>query len=195
MSAMESWSDPLFDWLWRASWQAGVLVLIVLLVQRLFRQQLAPAWRHALWMVVVARLCLPLAPSSAFSIFGLMPPEARAFSPAQIQRSSLPGAIESVPREPAGPVVPGEAAETLVAPWMSRMDAPSYGKTIIKVLENFNRPGPATSLVGILEDAQQLKQRLRWIAAFRRPTRWPVLALALIAGMGAIGLTDPQKKG
>jgi len=35
----------------RISMQAGVLVLVVLLAQWLFRRQLTPRWRCALWLL------------------------------------------------------------------------------------------------------------------------------------------------
>jgi beta-lactamase regulating signal transducer with metallopeptidase domain/Tol biopolymer transport system component len=56
-------------WLWRATWQASVLVLLVLLAQWLFRARLTPSWRHALWWLVLIRLLLPVVPASPFSIF------------------------------------------------------------------------------------------------------------------------------
>jgi beta-lactamase regulating signal transducer with metallopeptidase domain len=56
-------------WLWRASWQASVLIVLVLLAQWLLRKQLAPRWCHALWLLVVIRLALPWAPESRVSLF------------------------------------------------------------------------------------------------------------------------------
>jgi len=41
-------TGPFLVWLWRASWQASVLIVLVLLAQWLLRRQLAPRWRHAL---------------------------------------------------------------------------------------------------------------------------------------------------
>lgn len=58
-------------WLWRASWQAAVLALLVVLCQIVFRKQLAPRWRFALWWIVVLRLLLPVVPPSAWSVFNL----------------------------------------------------------------------------------------------------------------------------
>ena len=55
--------------LWRASWQASVLVLIVILFQLLLGRRLAPLWRPALLLLVVARLLLPVTPSSPRSLF------------------------------------------------------------------------------------------------------------------------------
>lgn len=57
----------------RVSAQAGVLVLLVLLVQWIFRRQLTPHWRCALWLVVLARLVLPVSTSSRTSLFNLVP--------------------------------------------------------------------------------------------------------------------------
>jgi hypothetical protein len=66
---MNTHLDELFVWLLRVSWQASVLVLIVLAVQWLFQKQLSARWRYALWFLVIARLALPILPSSPVSIF------------------------------------------------------------------------------------------------------------------------------
>ncbi len=52
-------SQGLFDWLVLVSWQAGVLVLLVLLVQRLGRRWLGPRLRYLLWLPVFLRLIVP----------------------------------------------------------------------------------------------------------------------------------------
>jgi beta-lactamase regulating signal transducer with metallopeptidase domain/Tol biopolymer transport system component len=57
--------------LWRASWQASVLALLVLAAQWIFGRRLAPKWRYALWSLVVLRLLLPVTPSSAWSVFNV----------------------------------------------------------------------------------------------------------------------------
>ena len=64
--------DELVGWLWRANWQAAVLAALVLLVVVLAGRRMAPAWRYALWLLVVVRLCLPMLPSSGVSVFNLM---------------------------------------------------------------------------------------------------------------------------
>lgn len=53
------------------SWQASVLVMIVLAVQAAFGRWLSARWRYALWSVVVLRLMLPVTPGSAVSVFNL----------------------------------------------------------------------------------------------------------------------------
>ncbi|MDP9175827.1 MAG: hypothetical protein M3O30_18460 [Planctomycetota bacterium] len=60
------------EWLWRASWQAGVVVVLVLVTQRVFRRVLTPRWRHALWFLVLARLIIPAWPASSVSVFNLL---------------------------------------------------------------------------------------------------------------------------
>jgi bla regulator protein BlaR1 len=60
-----------FTWLWRASWQASLVILLVLLAQGLLRDRLAPRWRHALWLIVVVRLVLPWRIESPLSLFNL----------------------------------------------------------------------------------------------------------------------------
>jgi beta-lactamase regulating signal transducer with metallopeptidase domain len=67
-------SDGFFGWLWRASWQAALVVALVLLAQRLFARQLTPHWRHALWFVVVIRLALPGSVESRMSLFNFFNP-------------------------------------------------------------------------------------------------------------------------
>lgn len=64
----------LLEGLGRTSLQAGVLVVVILAVQWLLRKQLPPRWRCALWLLVAARLLLPVSISSAASIFNLIPP-------------------------------------------------------------------------------------------------------------------------
>src|SRR5436309_1954465 len=59
-------------WLLKSSWQAAVLILLVLVVQWLFRRQLSPRWRYSLWLLVVIRLALPFTVASRTSLFNLV---------------------------------------------------------------------------------------------------------------------------
>jgi len=56
----------------KASWQAGVLIVLVLAVQWALGRRLDPRWRHALWFLVVLRLALPWTLPSALSVFNLL---------------------------------------------------------------------------------------------------------------------------
>lgn len=61
--------DQFLNWLFKASWQAAVLVLMVLAVRAVLRRRLAPSWRCYLWLLVGLRLVLPVLPASPWSIF------------------------------------------------------------------------------------------------------------------------------
>jgi beta-lactamase regulating signal transducer with metallopeptidase domain len=60
------------DWLLNNSAQAAVLVVLVLLVQFLFKRRLTCGWRFMLWWVLLLRLALPFNPSSALSVFNMV---------------------------------------------------------------------------------------------------------------------------
>lgn len=70
----------------------------------------------------------------------------------------------------------------------------SYGETIIKLLESFAQPAPLPGLMGIIEDKNEMAQRITMIAKFKRRSRWSALALVLIAAVGLITLTDAETK-
>src|SRR5665647_1552679 len=56
----------------KASWQAAVLILLVLAVQWAFGRRFSPRWRYGLWLLVVARLALPWTVPSSVSVFNLL---------------------------------------------------------------------------------------------------------------------------
>jgi beta-lactamase regulating signal transducer with metallopeptidase domain len=88
-----------FDWTWRTSLQASVLILLVLLLQRLLRRRLTPRLRYALSVLVLCRLLLPVAPSSSFSFENLLAPAARraqSSPPPTIAAGSTLGSASSV---------------------------------------------------------------------------------------------------
>src|SRR5216110_621519 len=62
------------DVLWRSSWQAAVLAVLVLVVQFALRTRLTARWRHALWAIVLLRLLIPVTPPSHWSLFNVAPP-------------------------------------------------------------------------------------------------------------------------
>ena len=67
-----------------------------------------------------------------------------------------------------------------------------YGDTIIKLLESFGKSAWAPSLAGAVENRNQLEERIRMIAAFKKNNRGVALAALLFAGLGLITLTDAQ---
>jgi beta-lactamase regulating signal transducer with metallopeptidase domain len=57
--------------MWRASWQGAILAVVVLALIALLGRWLTPAWRYGLWLVVLARLALPVVPTASWSVWRL----------------------------------------------------------------------------------------------------------------------------
>lgn len=57
------------------SWQAAVLAALVVVFILVLRDRLSARWRSALWLLVVARLLMPVAPESPVSLFNFLPAE------------------------------------------------------------------------------------------------------------------------
>jgi len=73
--------QPFFEWLLRATFQASLLICLILLLQVMLRGKLGPRWCHALWLLLLIRMVMPWAPQSRASIFNLIPrsiPSSRA---------------------------------------------------------------------------------------------------------------------
>jgi beta-lactamase regulating signal transducer with metallopeptidase domain len=62
-------SFTLLSGLWAVSWQATVLVGVVLLMRAIFGRWIGPRWRHALWALVLVRLLIPVLPQSPMSLY------------------------------------------------------------------------------------------------------------------------------
>lgn len=91
-------------WLMRTTLQAGVLVLLIVAVQAVFRDRLTPRWRYALWIILLVRLVVPWAPESSLSVYNwarLPRTAASRHSP-----SPPPPPDETSAAETMGPVVP-----------------------------------------------------------------------------------------
>jgi beta-lactamase regulating signal transducer with metallopeptidase domain len=70
-------AEAVFRWVLQTSWQAVVLAGLILAAQWMLRKRLSASWRHGLWLLLIARLLMPAAPQSAFSVFNVIrrPPE------------------------------------------------------------------------------------------------------------------------
>jgi bla regulator protein BlaR1 len=96
---------------WRSSWQAAVIALLVLAVQLLLRDKLPPRWRYNLWLLVLLRLLVPVTPPAKFSLFNLAPRE-------QVPVETVPLATP-IALDPSSPA----AAATTSPPQPPRADA------------------------------------------------------------------------
>jgi beta-lactamase regulating signal transducer with metallopeptidase domain/protocatechuate 3,4-dioxygenase beta subunit len=70
----------------------------------------------------------------------------------------------------------------------------AYGLTVIKLLENLAPSSRMPGVVGILEDRDQMKRRIRMIGRFRPGTRWSLLSVGLLVILALVGLTDAQTR-
>lgn len=57
------------SWLIQAAWQAGVLAALVWSLGAILGRWIDPRWRFVLWLVVLARLALPVVPTAPWSMF------------------------------------------------------------------------------------------------------------------------------
>ena len=55
-----------------ASWQAGLLALMIAAICRLTASRISPRWQFALWGLVFVRLACPLLPASPLSVWNLL---------------------------------------------------------------------------------------------------------------------------
>jgi hypothetical protein len=98
---METMIGRFLETLGRNSVEAGMLVLVVLLAQWCFGKKIAPRWRCALWLLVMARLLLPVSTGSVVSLFNLFP---------NLENMQPPVASRPVPQEARQSVVQNSLA-------------------------------------------------------------------------------------
>ncbi|HMJ64003.1 MAG TPA: M56 family metallopeptidase, partial [Candidatus Binatia bacterium] len=105
MSTIEFIASGVLGWLWQTSVAAMVLVAVVLLIQLSCRRWLPARWTYILWLLVAARLILPVAPESSFSLSNLytgIPKRRAELPPRATPLLVVPTAISPVPA-PAKP--------------------------------------------------------------------------------------------
>ena len=112
---LEGW----LNWLVNHSLQAGVLVLLVLAVQWLFRRRMASRWRFALWWIVLVRLLLPFNPQSVVSVFNVLQPSVRVAGPRYYLPPVVPRPEASVAVVQNPPVEENVAVSAPVVPSMN----------------------------------------------------------------------------
>lgn len=106
-------AELLLRWLSHAAWQAGLLAAAVLALTWLLGRRLQPPWRFALWLIVFARLALPVLPEASWSVFRIVPTlgasqAATAVSSSALHHRAADGQNNLSPDESrdAGAVVP-----------------------------------------------------------------------------------------
>ena len=87
--------DAWLSWLWVTSWQASVVVCLVLSAKFAFRRQLNARWQYGLWMLFVARLFMPVAPPSEMSVFNLASLHRESIETNDVEPSEMPTPIRA----------------------------------------------------------------------------------------------------
>lgn len=60
-----------FDWVWNTSARVSVLIIVLLLVKYILKNQIGARLHYLLWFIVIVSLLLPWTPQSSFSLYNL----------------------------------------------------------------------------------------------------------------------------
>jgi beta-lactamase regulating signal transducer with metallopeptidase domain len=145
--------DSFFQWLWRNSWQAATLVILITLVPAIFRNRLSPAFRSALWLLLIVRLLWPFSLQSPTSIFNVLPAaQPTAFEPLKSPSvTNIQTALTDAPTRGLSITI----AKTIwVAGAASLLSI--IGFNTFKISAQFGRERPLTnsSVLDLLEDCK-----------------------------------------
>ncbi len=169
----------------RSSAQAGVLALLILVVQAVFRRQLSPRWRCALWLLVVARLLVPVSLNSAASLFNLVPQLARPARPEPVERADTAARPTPSTADPISAPV-GQLAELAPAlPAPSRVSDPAYSPATTAPslapapASEANRADSSRRSPAKAEALLAAPERSGGVTKMATPLNWPQLLLAL----------------
>jgi beta-lactamase regulating signal transducer with metallopeptidase domain/5-hydroxyisourate hydrolase-like protein (transthyretin family) len=197
--------------IWRASWQAAVLALVVALLLRCCGERLAPRWRYLLWSVVLARLLIVTTPGSSWSAFNLLPGTAAApaapsdphevaaiIGPAGREISAVGGQspIQSNVESPSPPIVAAapETSQPALAPadlsaadsrWTRPVAAGPAGVSLPAVAAGCWLAGCLASGIHLLVALLVLRRRL----SASRPVSDPVLLRSLERAATQVGIS------
>ncbi len=145
------------------SWQAAVLAALVVLLSLLLGDRLSARWRCALWLIVVGRLLMPVAPESSVSLFNYLP-------------RGLAAVEQPVAEDPISPTID----ETSIAP---AKIPPVEFANISDSATGMNTPiASATSDTKLAEPVDTATE-LSWSTA---RTVWFMVAAIWLAGMAVL---------
>jgi beta-lactamase regulating signal transducer with metallopeptidase domain len=107
-------THAILSWLFETTIKGSVLVVVVAALSWLIGRRVDARWRHLLWVVVLIRLLMPVAPESSFSIFNLVPAENAQPSPRVMLRPAPVAAADG----PAGIVTLHVTPYRSFVPWL-----------------------------------------------------------------------------
>jgi len=86
-----------FEWTWKTSIYATLLIVLVFVLQKVLAKWLTPRLRYTLSLLILIRLLLPITPGSVWSFENLLPPAARLTNPAAFQPIPNPSTLDLTP--------------------------------------------------------------------------------------------------
>ena len=183
MTAATQFLTPVLARLAWISLQACVIVGLILIVQAVLGDRLAPRWRYALWFLLAVRLAIPWAPASSLSVYNLFPrdlwfvqstsaearaPVAKAVPPSLgVGEGNSPVDLPS----PTGEDAPGPRRQPL--PWLLLAWAGGFGVFLAGTLfqafrlsSSVRRRRAVTdqATLDLLEDCKELMCVRAWLA-------------------------------
>jgi len=115
MSLLTVLTQTAFDWTWKTSLYATALIVLIIALQRMLARWLTPRLRYSLSLLILIRLLLPTAPSSAWSFENLFPRNARTANQMAVQPILNPPTVDAAPIPQSPPsLLPKHAAAALV---------------------------------------------------------------------------------
>lgn len=72
MNGLLTWCETAFWWVLGSTLEATVIIALIVGVQALLRDRLPARWQYGLWLVLLARMVIPVAPPASFSVFNLV---------------------------------------------------------------------------------------------------------------------------
>lgn len=97
------------------SLSGGLLIAVLLLCRPLYRERLSKRWQYYIWLLVLARLLLPVAPEANLMALVFQPEE-----PIRIERQAVPRFYDSTPAEQTAPepsMIPAAMPEPDLGAW------------------------------------------------------------------------------
>jgi len=178
--------EPVLNWLLHVSGQAAILVILIVLVQALIREKVTPGWRHALWLLLVLRLALPVQVPSRFSLFNLTQFRPKAPATELANPAALQAAPSSGVRSKAtlGDTASNIASPSPATPFSSPAASPSAEPADLATATGWRweswlallwLAGVAVLVLRILVLNLNFCRRLRWAPTVTDTQAWQTL--------------------
>lgn len=184
----------LLGWVIDATVKGSVVILLVFATQLLVGRRIGPRWRHALWLLVLVRLAIPVAPSTRWSVFNLIAGEPRMGLPVRIAQANVPvnAMAGSAPAEVVnllGAQASGTAWRWILAAWLCGALAIALRSLIaairVQLAVSRAHEDPASQRARLVEIVEQAGRRL----GLKRSVR--VIECGLVDAPALHGLIRP----